>query len=280
MSKNKERASVSGVLDSGLSHSENKPAPRKRGQLFVVGHEKGGVGKSALAANLSVACSMQGMDVVLIDTDRSGANASWGKIRDQASDELSKVTVIEATTNPLATIRDLIDRYDVIVVDLAAGDYSNLPELALLTDLLIVPTGVGREVLQSTVKVYNTMRHMDSRHKNGHIPMVCIFNCVRQIPKEEQAARDELASACPDLPISSTTIYDRKVFRDASWSGRSILEMPKRDSEKAAQEFTDAMRSVFRYVSKSNIDAAKNSSPSDSNAKRTENSFIESTLGA
>lgn len=245
---------MNGASFSGSAGAPSQPIrssrPRKRGQLFVVGHEKGGLGKSAISANLAVACAVNGLDVVLIDTDRSRANASWGKIRSQNVQELAKVTVIEAPTNPLFTIRDLIDRYDVTVVDLAAGDYKNLPELALITDLLIVPTGVGREALESTVKVYNTMQSLNARHKNGLIPMVCVFNCVRQIPKEEMAARDELAQACPDLAIAPMAIYDRKVFRDASWVGKSVLEMPKRDSEKASSEFTEAMRFAFSHVSK------------------------------
>jgi chromosome partitioning protein len=227
------------------THAADQPPSPKRGQLFVVGHEKGGMGKSSLSANLAVACAMQGQDVVLIDTDRSRANASWGKIRSQGDPGLAKVTVIEAPTNPLVTIRDLVERYDVMVVDLAAGDYMNLPELALIADLLIVPTGVGREALESTVKVHNTMRALDSRHKRGRIPMVCIFNCVRHIPKEEAAAREELSQACPDLAICPTTIYDRKVFRDVSWIGKSILEMPKRESERAVEEFTKAMKYAF-----------------------------------
>lgn len=242
----------SSITRSPHSQAHAGPAPyvRKRGQLFVVGHEKGGMGKSALSANLAVACSASGLDVVLIDTDRSRANASWAKIRSQSTDNLVKITVIEAPTNPLLTIRDLVDRYDVTVVDLGAGDYINLPELALVTDLLIVPTGVGREALESTVRVYNTMRSLNARHKNGRIPMVCVFNCVRQIPKEEAAAREELAMACPELAIAPTTIYDRKVFRDASWVGKSVIEMPKRDSEKAAQEFTEAMGFAFTQIGK------------------------------
>jgi hypothetical protein len=89
------------------------------------------------------------------------------------------------------------------------------------------------------------MRALDSRHKRGRIPMVCIFNCVRHIPKEEAAAREELSQACPDLAICPTTIYDRKVFRDVSWIGKSILEMPKRESERAVEEFTKAMKYAF-----------------------------------
>lgn len=237
--------------ESAAPGAASKSIPqRKRGQLIVVGHEKGGMGKSALSANLAVACAMQGQDVVLIDTDRSRANAGWGKIRTETAPDLAKVTVIEAPTNPLSTIRDLVERYDVMVVDLAAGDYQNLPALALLSDLLIVPTGVGREVLESTVKVYNTMRALDARHKSGRVPMVCVFNCVRHIPKEEAAARESLANACPDLAVAPQTIYDRKVFRDVSWIGRSILEMPKRDSERAVDEFTGAMRFAFDYVKK------------------------------
>lgn len=235
------------VDKTGPNSMASKPS-RKRGLLYVVGHEKGGLGKSTLSSNLAVANAMQGLDVVLLDTDRSRANAEWGRIRAEIAPDLVKVTVIEAYTNPLATIKDLIDKYDVMVVDLAAGDYVNLPKLAPLADLLIVPTGVGREALDSTARVYNSMRMLDSCHRYGRIPMVCIFNCVRQIPKEEAAARVDLSIACPDLAVAPRTIYDRKVFRDVSWKGRSILEMPKRVSENAVEEFTEAMNYANEYA--------------------------------
>ncbi len=45
--------------------------------IILVDSEKGGVGKSTLATNISATLAKDGKDVILIDADRQGTSANW-----------------------------------------------------------------------------------------------------------------------------------------------------------------------------------------------------------
>lgn len=45
--------------------------------ILLIGSQKGGCGKSTLAANISAALAHAGKDVVLVDADRQCTAANW-----------------------------------------------------------------------------------------------------------------------------------------------------------------------------------------------------------
>jgi cellulose biosynthesis protein BcsQ len=49
--------------------------------IILIGSEKGGVGKSTLATNISALLTQQGKDVILVDSDRQSTSANWAKDR-------------------------------------------------------------------------------------------------------------------------------------------------------------------------------------------------------
>ena len=222
---------------------------QKKQLLIVVGHEKGGVGKSLIAANLAVACAMQGMDTVLVDTDTTKTTTHWGKLR-QEMGRKPEVMVVESVVNPVPTVRDLVTRFDVTVVDIGARDYEKLLQLAALCHLWIMPTSVGREDLESTVRIQRTMEQIGVRRADGRVPLVCVFNRVPSRSKEVDVSREDLLAACPDLVIAKGVMRDTRVYRDASREGATVFEMPGRRNNEVEQ-FRDVFVEVMQHIATS-----------------------------
>ncbi len=208
--------------------------------IIEIGHEKGGVGKSTIAINMAayIAGSAQKPKVVLVDADESRNASRWGELRTHMNLP-HHFTVVNQAIDPTTNILKLSEVYDVVVVDVGAGDYVRLSEMSRIVDLWIAPTGVGQKDMDSNANIMEAFEQANHRHKNGKIPLVIAFNktSTAQNSTEAKLAAKGLQEFAPDLKILKNVICDRKVFRDADREGKTIFEMPTRAREKAEAEF-------------------------------------------
>jgi len=219
--------------------------------IIEIGHEKGGVGKSTMAINLAAYLAMQKYKTVLVDTDESGSSSRWGELRTHRGLE-QHFTIVDKSIDPTAHILKLSEVYDVVVVDVGAGDYARLSEMSRIVDLWIAPTGVGQKEGDSNANLVEAFEKANHKHKNGKIPLVMAFNKTPSASNstEAQLASDALQEFAPSLTILESRICDRKVWRDADREGKSIFEMPQRAREKAEQEFTLMVKQAFKAYEK------------------------------
>lgn len=219
--------------------------------ILVVGHEKGGVGKSGFAVNLAYRIAAGGGSVVVVDTDTTASSIGWYDRRTHFGTE-PVIPVLQNTLNPAPAIVELSSAYNAVVCDVGARDYEKLAVLARIADLWIAPTQVGQSSLDSTIEMFEAFRGQDAKHKNGKVPLVVGLNLVPVGPSgdvEEQNAREYLVENCPAIHLLSSPVKYRKVWRDADRAGRSIYEMPKRDSAKAVDEFEGLIQEALTAVS-------------------------------
>lgn len=206
--------------------------------IIVVGHEKGGVGKSSLAVNMAFRIAREGARVIVVDTDSTASSIGWYDIR-SAEGIQPVIPVVQNVTNPAPAIIDMSSAYDAVVCDIGARDYTKLRDFARIADLWIAPTQVGQSDLDSTRALVDAFRRYDADHKHGKVPLVIAMSRtpVGWNSPEEQDARDYLLATSPGIDLLKASVRDRKVWRDAGRAGRSIYEMPKRDADKAVTEF-------------------------------------------
>jgi chromosome partitioning protein len=218
--------------------------------IFVIGHEKGGVGKSMFAVNLAAYLALK-HSVVLVDTDTQMTSSKWGELRTHFGRE-HLFTIVGKAVDPTEHIRKLSENYDVVVVDVGARDYSRLSELSRIVDLWIAPTRVGQGDLESTLALADAFEKANHRHKRGKIPLVVAVNSVPGAwnTTEGADAVEGLKAALPDVPILKNTIRDRKVWRDSHRLGKSIFEMPPKERERAEHEFTLMVKEALVAYSK------------------------------
>lgn len=219
--------------------------------IIITGHEKGGTGKSALATSFASKIIQGGASAVVVDTDATATAAGWNAIRENR--EISPaVPVIQQTMSPAPAVIEMASKYDAVVVDVGARDYTKLRDLARICDLWVAPTTVGQGDLTSTIRLYEALSGFHGLHKHGQIPFVVVFNRVSSSwnTTEEEDARSFLEEMCPGIVLLKAHIKERKAWRDAGRLGLGVSEMPGREASKAIDEFDSFYNEALLHHSK------------------------------
>lgn len=212
--------------------------------VVTIGAEKGGVAKTRLATHLAAAAVGEGVDVVLLDTDKQGSAMSWSRIRNEEGVTPS-IPVLALPANPARELANLASKYTLVVVDIGAQNYRTMLECALLSDLVLVPCGPDQQEVESTLNVFSTLKDMGPRHESGAIPAHVVL--TRVSPVEGAKATSELRSYFASEGIS---VFDAQIAQRAAWlatgkTGRAVNELKGKDRSKKA---IDEMEAVYREV--------------------------------
>ena len=98
--------------------------------------QKGGVGKTTLAAALAVAHHRAGEPAALVDLDQQGSAAAWARLRD---DEPPKVTTAHPPSLAWALEAAEKDGSSLVLIDTPPRERSGAAEAARRADLVLVP---------------------------------------------------------------------------------------------------------------------------------------------
>jgi len=102
------------------------------GRIIAVANQKGGVGKTTTAVNLSACLAEQGMRVLLVDIDPQG-NATSGLGIDRKSVKASVYDVLLDDMSPLeAMVKSRVERLHVVpaTIDLAGAEIELVPRIS------------------------------------------------------------------------------------------------------------------------------------------------------
>ena len=198
--------------------------------IVLIGSEKGGVGKSTLATNLSALLATQKRDVMLVDADRQSTSAIWHQ--DRLATDKAKFDCIRLYDNISQTVKGLGNRYDFVFVDCQGRDSKELRSGMVVADVVLFP------FRPSQFDLY-TLPNMVDMLSNAQLvnPSLVGYAVITMSPTNPQI--NELENAreffndFPQIKLLKTIISDRKVYRDAASLGLSVIEM---NNEKATQE--------------------------------------------
>lgn len=207
--------------------------------ILLIAAEKGGVGKSTIATNLSVHLAHGGVDVVLLDTDGQATAARFVERRDEAG-ITPAVPCVQRTGDVASTLRDLAHRYQVVVVDAGGRDSREMRSAMAVANLLLVPTRASQADLETFSKV-NELIGL-ARGLNPELKAVALLSIAPTNPviHEVEDAR-ELLAEFDQLELADTIIRDRKIYRDALLAGKGVIELDnsqaRAEIQLLAQEF-------------------------------------------
>jgi chromosome partitioning protein len=123
--------------------------------------QKGGTGKTTLAASLAVAAAEAGEKVITLDLDPQGSLARWGERR-VAAQAPNKVMVEPLERERLPRLRAILDGlagvgFTLVVFDTAGADSAAVRLVADSVDMCLLPSRPSRLDVEATASTFRAV---------------------------------------------------------------------------------------------------------------------------
>jgi chromosome partitioning protein len=212
-------------------------------KIYLVGSEKGGVGKTTTAFNLSVLRVKAGYPVLLVDADGQQSSSMWATLR--AESGMTPPLVCVQKMGKIGYDLDQLKANYEIIVDAGGRDSTELRQAIAVADKWIIPVTPSQLDLFSMAKM--AQLRADVEERVGRAPETMIFlNAVSNSTSEAADARELLAEGFPTIPVLETQLVDRVAMRRAVSAGCGVTELAgKNASEAATREITALYKEVF-----------------------------------
>ncbi len=193
-------------------------------QVITVAQQKGGAGKTTMAAHLAVAWAQYGVRVALVDIDPQGSLTHWHDIRvkHQKREGLAPLGFVQCSGVRMTREVDKLKReYDLIIIDSPPHTDSEARTAIRHCDLVLVPmqpSPLDLWATQATLKIA----------KQEKRPVKMVLNRVNPQAKLSQKMQVELKA------LSLSLFGNRVAYADALLAGKGVTEAAPRSA--AAEE--------------------------------------------
>ncbi len=208
------------------------------GKVIAVVQQKGGSGKTTLAANLAVACLRRGMRVALLDTDPQGSLGRWYMTRRERLGERSGAgpegAGLEFSTSSAWGVsyecEKLRKTADLVIVDTPPKVDADLRPALREADLVLVP------VASSHVDLWATDGVLDLAARERKSAWL-VLNRTRAGTR----LADEVAAAAAELTagVAGARLANRVVYAETLGQGLGAVEAGHRAAREEVGALTD-----------------------------------------
>ena len=211
--------------------------------ILAVGNVKGGVGKTTLAVNLTIALARSGRDVLLIDGDEQATAVAFTELRTAQKNGKPGYTVVSLQGAAIRTqARQLASKYSDIVIDVGGRDTGSLRAALTVADVVLIPVQPRSFDLWGVDQTAELVR--EAREINEGLRAVSGINAADPQGKDNEAAAEALREV-EGLELAPGLIVRRKAFPNAAAAGLSVLE---HDDPKAIDELTRLTDMLFVHA--------------------------------
>jgi chromosome partitioning protein len=208
-------------------------------RVIVVASQKGGVGKTTIAAHLAVrACSGGHGPVVLVDTDPQGSLTEWWQARKDAQllgDAPALATIkLHDLTSTLLELRN--NGAAIAIIDTPPALTASIERVIETADLVLIPARPSPHDLRAIGATVSLTRRAGK-------PFLFVVNGAApraSITAEAVAALSEHGRAAP------TILYQRTDFAASMIDGRTVLETVP--GGRSTQEIRDLWKHVYAQM--------------------------------
>lgn len=203
----------------------------KKPYIIVVAHQKGGVGKSTVAANLAVELSKKtALNVVDLDTQKS--LSYFNSLRHNSGLKSFNITAVDSSDE----LKKLINKNEeTLLVDVGGFD-SDINRIAMLgADLIITPVSDSGVELVGLLAFRKILREI-----RKHRPDLVANVLLNRIHPSATTSLDNINNFINDnceFERLNTILRDRVEYKHAFDAGKSVVELNGR-AAKEVQELT------------------------------------------
>ncbi len=186
-------------------------------KAITIAQQKGGAGKTTIAAQLGVAFAARGMRVGLVDIDPQGSLAMWFEVRTQlVAEDGAGITFVQGAGWRLTTEMDRLKRaVDVIIVDSPPHAETDVRIAVRAADLILVP------MQPSPMDLWATQPTLDMAKKEKSAALM-VFNRTPAKGKLVDAVRRKIVAA--EMPVADTVLGNRVAFAASMMEGKGVVE--------------------------------------------------------
>jgi len=186
-------------------------------RVLTIAQQKGGAGKTTLAAHLAVAFVRLGRRVALLDIDPQASLAAWFKMRGETGKPGTDPLILSEVAGwRLGTeISRLKSQCDLIIVDSPPHAETEAKAAIRAANLVLIP------VQPSPMDVWATGPTVAIAAAAG-VPVLAVLNRVP--PRGNIVAQMRSLLAAQQLAIATAVIGNRIGFAASMLAGQSVLE--------------------------------------------------------
>lgn len=201
--------------------------------LILIGHHKGGVGKSTITVNLAAELQRRGRKVCIVEADPTVHTTSiWAADRVEAGG--APIKTEQVSGNLYTKLINLDKAHDVVLVDAAGKDSKELRTAMTACDLLLAPLLPSQPDLDTSKSLLATVK--EARKFNPDLKLMGVLNRVSpHVWDDEEGEARTYMTKYPDLVLARTVLHDRKVFRKAMGDGKGAVETRDRKAKAEIQ---------------------------------------------
>ncbi len=212
-------------------------------RVITVAQQKGGAGKTTMAAHLAVAWANQKRKVAIVDTDPQGSLTQWYKVRQSVLDDSTGITFAAISG---WRVRSEIDRlkhtHDIIVVDSPPHTDAEARTAIRCADLVVIP------LQPSPMDVWATSATIQIC-KQEKVPVKMVLNRVHPQAKLTAAISGDMVG------LTANRFGNRVIFAGSLLHGLGVTEADANST--AAEEVRALAKEIWNYLNRKAADAKK-----------------------
>ncbi len=199
--------------------------------------QKGGAGKTTIAASLAVAAAQAGEKVIALDLDPQGSLAAWGDTRSVEEPAVDRIGPDNLANLPAILKALAAEGYTLAILD-TAGIASTGGNLAMqAADLALIPARPSRLDLQATMPTIEALMRLEMRERFAFI--------LNQCPAGRSSRATEAANGLGMFGVlAEPMLTQRADHQDALAAGQGVTEYD-RDGKAA-----DEIRALWIWVAR------------------------------
>ena len=187
------------------------------GRIVTLAQQKGGSGKTTLAAHLAVAFARGGLSVAVLDVDPQGSLGEWFEAREKSLGEDATGLVFRTASGWGARreARSLARDFDAVVIDTPPkSDVESRPAIEA-ADLVVVP------IQPTPIDLWATEPTLAMIAREGTPALLVVNRAVKRA-----ALTAEIAEALRGLgrPAATTSLGSRVAFAASMGAGLTVME--------------------------------------------------------